>query len=66
MLTPTKTVMACLVLIAAFTAIFFTAQNVNALLAAEILCGVPWGVFQTLTITYVRLMGTAISSSRFR
>ncbi|KAK3052185.1 hypothetical protein LTR09_006777 [Extremus antarcticus] len=48
-----KTVMACLVLIAAFTAIFFTAQNVNALLAAEILCGVPWGVFQTLTITYI-------------
>ncbi|KAK5175118.1 uncharacterized protein LTR77_000255 [Saxophila tyrrhenica] len=46
------TVMACLVLIAAFTAIFFTAQSVNALLAAEILCGIPWGVFQTLTITY--------------
>lgn len=46
------TVMACLVLIAAFTAIFFTAQNVQTLLVAEILCGIPWGVFQTLTITY--------------
>ncbi|QIW98069.1 hypothetical protein AMS68_003587 [Peltaster fructicola] len=46
------TVMACLVLIAAFTAIFFTAQNVQTLLAAEILCGIPWGVFQTLTISY--------------
>ncbi|EED16153.1 MFS alpha-glucoside transporter, putative [Talaromyces stipitatus ATCC 10500] len=46
------TVMSCLVLIAAFTAIFFTAQNVQTLLAAEILCGVPWGVFQTLTVTY--------------
>ena len=44
--------MACLVLVAAFTAIFFTAQNVNALLAGEILCGIPWGIFQTLTITY--------------
>jgi MFS transporter, SP family, general alpha glucoside:H+ symporter len=46
------TVMACLVCIAAFTTIFFTAQSVHALLAAEILCGIPWGVFQTLTITY--------------
>lgn len=46
------TVMACLTLIAAFTAIFFTAQSVVHLLVAEILCGIPWGVFQTLTITY--------------
>lgn len=46
------TVMACLTLIIAFTAIFFTAQTVEHLLVAEILCGVPWGVFQTLTITY--------------
>ena len=44
--------MACLILVCAFTAIFFTAPNVQALLAAEILCGVPWGVFQTLTVTY--------------
>ncbi|GFP60531.1 maltose permease MAL31 [Trichoderma asperellum] len=47
-----KTVMACLVMIAAFTAIFFTAPNVKALLVAEILCGIPWGIFQTLTVTY--------------
>jgi SP family general alpha glucoside:H+ symporter-like MFS transporter len=46
------TVMTCLVLIIAFTAIFFTAQTVVHLLVAEILCGIPWGVFQTLTITY--------------
>jgi len=46
------TIMACLILVSAWTAIFFTAPNVQALLAAEILCGVPWGVFQTLTITY--------------
>jgi len=46
------TVIACLTLIIGFTAIFFTAQNVQTLLVAEILCGIPWGVFQTLTITY--------------
>lgn len=46
------TLMACLVLVTAWTAIFFTAQNIQSLLAAEILCGIPWGVFQTLTITY--------------
>ncbi|KAJ6608515.1 MFS transporter [Mycena sp. CBHHK59/15] len=46
------TVMACLVCIIGFTAIFFTAQNVVDLQVAEILCGIPWGVFQTLTITY--------------
>ncbi|KAK1750515.1 alpha-glucosides permease MPH3 [Echria macrotheca] len=46
------TVMASLTLIIAWTALFFTAQNVQTLLAAEILCGIPWGVFQTLTITY--------------
>ena len=46
------TVMGCLFMIIGFTAIFFTAQSVVHLLVAEILCGIPWGVFQTLTITY--------------
>jgi SP family general alpha glucoside:H+ symporter-like MFS transporter len=46
------TVIACLMLIIAFTSIFFTAQTVEHLLVGEILCGIPWGVFQTLTITY--------------
>ncbi|OTA70779.1 putative MFS alpha-glucoside transporter [Hypoxylon sp. EC38] len=46
------TVIGCLILIAAFTTIFFTAQTVVHLQVAEILCGIPWGVFQTLTITY--------------
>jgi SP family general alpha glucoside:H+ symporter-like MFS transporter len=46
------TVIGCLLLIIGFTAIFFTAQTVVHLLVAEILCGIPWGVFQTLTITY--------------
>lgn len=46
------TVIGCLILIAGFTAIFFTAQTVVHLQVAEVLCGIPWGVFQTLTITY--------------
>ncbi|KAJ9613672.1 uncharacterized protein PV06_00685 [Exophiala oligosperma] len=46
------TVMTCLMLVVVFTAVFFTAQTVVALQVAEILCGIPWGVFQTLTITY--------------
>lgn len=46
------TVITCLTLLVGFTAIFFTAQTVVHLLVAEILCGIPWGVFQTLTITY--------------
>lgn len=46
------TVLACLALVTAFTAVFFTAPNVETLLVAEILCGIPWGIFQTLTVTY--------------
>ncbi|OQE20693.1 hypothetical protein PENFLA_c016G10946 [Penicillium flavigenum] len=46
------TIMTSLALISAFTAIFFTAPNIQTLLAAEILAGVPWGIFQTLTVTY--------------
>ncbi|CAG9951086.1 unnamed protein product [Clonostachys rosea f. rosea IK726] len=38
--------------LAGTVAIFFTAQNVQTLLAAEILCGLPWGVFQTVTVSY--------------
>lgn len=46
------TTIACLALVAGFTAIFFTAQSVEVLLVGYILSGIPWGVFQTLTITY--------------
>ncbi|KAK0609546.1 general substrate transporter [Bombardia bombarda] len=46
------TVIGCLVLVIAWTSLFFTAESVHTLLAAEILCGIPWGVFQTLCITY--------------
>jgi SP family general alpha glucoside:H+ symporter-like MFS transporter len=47
-----KTIIASLAWLTAFIALFFTADNVQTLVAAEILCGIPWGVFQTLTITY--------------
>ncbi|GIZ41751.1 hypothetical protein CKM354_000504600 [Cercospora kikuchii] len=47
-----KVVITCLGLIIAFITIFFTAPNIETLLVGEILCGLPWGVFQTLTITY--------------
>ena len=46
------TVATCLTLVIAFTAIFFTAKDIIALEVAEVLCGIPWGIFQTLTITY--------------
>jgi SP family general alpha glucoside:H+ symporter-like MFS transporter len=32
--------------------VVFFARNIEMLLAGLILCGVPWGVFQTLTCTY--------------
>ncbi|RYP93628.1 hypothetical protein DL770_000260 [Monosporascus sp. CRB-9-2] len=46
------TVIACLIMVTAFISIYFTAQTVVHLQVASILCGIPWGVFQTLTITY--------------
>ena len=36
----------------AFIFVNFFAQNVETLLAGEILIGIPLGVFQTLTVTY--------------
>lgn len=44
--------MASLVALTGFIAIFFTAPNIKVLLVGEILAGIPWGVFQTLCITY--------------
>ncbi|EKG20899.1 Sugar/inositol transporter [Macrophomina phaseolina MS6] len=47
-----KTLMVSLLFLTGFIAIFFTAQSVVALQVGEILAGIPWGVFQTLTVTY--------------
>lgn len=46
------TIIGCLAALTGFIAIYFTAQTVVHLQVAAILCGMPWGVFQTLTITY--------------
>lgn len=47
-----KTVIISLTTLIGFIAILFTAPNVKVLLVAEILCGIPWGVFQSLTVSY--------------
>lgn len=46
------TIISSLLFLSGCITIFFTAQSVVHLQVAEILCGIPWGVFQTLTITY--------------
>jgi SP family general alpha glucoside:H+ symporter-like MFS transporter len=47
-----KTVLGSLFAVTCFIFILFFAQNVETLEAGEILCGIPWGVFQTLTTVY--------------
>ncbi|GAB7340232.1 hypothetical protein MBLNU457_6697t1 [Dothideomycetes sp. NU457] len=47
-----KTMIGALIMIACFIFIVFFAQNITMLLIGEILCGIPWGVFQTVTTTY--------------
>jgi SP family general alpha glucoside:H+ symporter-like MFS transporter len=47
-----KTMMISLFLMICLIFIPFFAPNVQTLLAGEILCGIPWGVFQTLTTAY--------------
>ncbi|GAA5829388.1 hypothetical protein JCM3766R1_001082 [Sporobolomyces carnicolor] len=47
-----KTIGFSLVLICAFIFITFFAESLPQLLAGELLCGLPWGVFQTLTTAY--------------
>ncbi|KAH8697997.1 putative MFS maltose permease [Talaromyces proteolyticus] len=47
-----KTILGALTLIIGYIFIVFFAINLPMLLAGEILCGVCWGVFQTLTTAY--------------
>ena len=47
-----KTMIVSLSAVICFIFIPFFAQNVQTLEVAEILCGIPWGVFQTLTTAY--------------
>ncbi|OCK75447.1 MFS alpha-glucoside transporter-like protein [Lepidopterella palustris CBS 459.81] len=41
-----------LALLCAFIALAFFARNSQILLASQLLCGLPWGLFQTLSLTY--------------
>ncbi|RAO72411.1 uncharacterized protein BHQ10_008423 [Talaromyces amestolkiae] len=47
-----RTMIGTLVILCGFIFISFFAQNIQTLLVAEILMGIPWGVFQTLTTSY--------------
>ena len=47
-----KTIGGAMVAVIAFLFILFFAQNLPMLLVGEILCGLPWGVFQTITTAY--------------
>lgn len=47
-----KTMIVSLAAMIGFIFIPFFAPNVETLLVGEILCGIPWGVFQTLTTAY--------------
>ncbi|KKY27987.1 putative mfs maltose permease [Phaeomoniella chlamydospora] len=46
------TMIGALIAVMCFIFVQFFAANVNMLLAGYILSGLPWGVFQTLTVTY--------------
>ncbi|KAJ5458129.1 hypothetical protein N7475_009517 [Penicillium sp. IBT 31633x] len=47
-----KTMLGALIALIGTISLMFCAQNIGMLLAGEILCGIPWGAFQTLTTTY--------------
>lgn len=47
-----KTILGALVMITGFIFITFFAVDIKMLLVGEILCGLPWGVFQTITTAY--------------
>lgn len=47
-----KTMLGALFMITSAIFLLFFAQNIGMLMAGEILCGIPWGAFQTLTTTY--------------
>jgi SP family general alpha glucoside:H+ symporter-like MFS transporter len=41
-----------IILLTCFIFLFVFAKSLTMLVIAEVLCGIPWGVFQTLTTTY--------------
>ncbi|PVI07346.1 general substrate transporter [Periconia macrospinosa] len=47
-----KTLIGALISMIAFIFILFFAPNVQTLVVGEVFCGIPWGMFQTLTTQY--------------
>ncbi|KAL1610397.1 hypothetical protein SLS60_002064 [Paraconiothyrium brasiliense] len=47
-----KTMLVALLSMTAFIFILFFAPNIQVLVVGEVLCGIPWGMFQTLTTQY--------------
>jgi SP family general alpha glucoside:H+ symporter-like MFS transporter len=47
-----KTMIGALIALGGFIFLSFFAFNLETLLASQILCGLSWGVFSTLTTTY--------------
>lgn len=47
-----KSLIGALTLCIAFISIIFFSESLPVLLVGEILAGIPWGVFQTVTTTY--------------
>lgn len=48
-----------LILMAACIFVMFFAQNIAMLFCGYLLCGLPWGAFQTITTTYAAEIGPA-------
>ena len=47
-----KTLLAALAIMTCMIFVFFFAVSLPMLAVGEILCGLPWGVFQTLSTSY--------------
>lgn len=47
-----RTMIIALVWMCLFVFLAFFAFNIEMLLASQVLCGIPWGIFQTLSMTY--------------
>lgn len=47
-----RTMLGALISLIAFLFLMFFANNIGMLFAGEVLCGIPWGAFQSLTTTY--------------
>jgi SP family general alpha glucoside:H+ symporter-like MFS transporter len=47
-----RTMLITLIWMCLFVFLAFFAFNIEMLLASQVLCGIPWGIFQTLSMTY--------------